>query len=151
VKAADSSATTEAPPVDITTMRASVALVLPPDVTPTDGDTLELLTGLLCGHMELLIPEIEQAAAGLPADDVPRYVALACVGEARGKLSARPGLLLSDIGVHQLILDTPVWWGICRLYNGGRFKHHAPFVERRRDGLCLRTGDFLKSQGWPID
>ncbi len=56
-----------------------------------------------------------------------------------------------DIGVHQLILDTPVWWGICRLYNGGRFKHHAPFIQRRGDGLCLRTGDFLKSQGWAID
>lgn len=47
--------------------------------------------------------------------------------------------------------DTPVWWGICRLYNGGRFKHHAPFIQRRRDGLCLRTGDFLRSQGWAID
>ncbi|MFF6999097.1 hypothetical protein ACFY93_29670 [Streptomyces sp. NPDC008313] len=58
---------------------------------------------------------------------------------------------LVDIGVHQLILDTPVWWGICRLYNGGRFKHHAPFIERRNDGLCLRTSDFLTSQGWSID
>ncbi|WP_393075376.1 hypothetical protein [Streptomyces sp. LN704] len=58
---------------------------------------------------------------------------------------------LVDIGVHQLILDTPVWWGICRLYNGGRYKHHAPFIERRNDGLCLRTGDFLKSQGWDVD
>ncbi|MEU6735624.1 hypothetical protein ABZ929_20900 [Streptomyces physcomitrii] len=58
---------------------------------------------------------------------------------------------LVDIGVHQLILDTPVWWGICRLYNGVRYKHHAPFIRRRRDGLCLRTGDFLKSQGRPVD
>lgn len=58
---------------------------------------------------------------------------------------------LVDIGVHQLILDTPVWWGLCRLYNGGRYKHHAPFIERRSDGLCLRTGDFLKSQGWHVD
>ncbi|MFI2431906.1 hypothetical protein [Streptomyces sp. NPDC018693] len=33
---------------------------------------------------------------------------------------------LVDIGVHQLILDTPVWWGICRLYNDGAYKHHAP-------------------------
>ncbi|GHJ40512.1 hypothetical protein [Streptomyces sp. TS71-3] len=38
---------------------------------------------------------------------------------------------LVDVGVRQLILDTPVWWGICRLYNGGRFKHHAPFIQRR--------------------
>ena len=58
---------------------------------------------------------------------------------------------IENPGVHQLILDTPVWWGICRLYNDGRFKHHAPFIERRSDGLCLRTGDFLKSQGWAVD
>ncbi|MEV5493460.1 hypothetical protein AB0L47_36765 [Streptomyces bobili] len=25
------------------------------------------------------------------------------------------------------------------------------FIERRSDRLCLRTGDFLKSQGWTID
>lgn len=58
---------------------------------------------------------------------------------------------LVDIGVHQLILDTPVWWGIGRLYNGGAFKHHAPFIERRTDGLCLRTADFMQSQGWAVD
>ena len=58
---------------------------------------------------------------------------------------------LVGIGVHRLILDTPVWWGICRLCNGGRFKHHAPFIERRRDGLRLRTGEFLRSQGWSLD
>lgn len=51
---------------------------------------------------------------------------------------------LIDIGVHQFILDTPVWWSICRLCNGSR-KHQAPFIERRRDGLCLRTGEFLRS------
>ncbi|GAA5032458.1 hypothetical protein GCM10023335_74960 [Streptomyces siamensis] len=27
----------------------------------------------------------------MPRDDVPRYCALACVGEARGKLRAQPG------------------------------------------------------------
>ncbi|MFG2310605.1 hypothetical protein ACGFS9_18310 [Streptomyces sp. NPDC048566] len=58
---------------------------------------------------------------------------------------------LVDIGVHQLILDTPVWWGLCRLYNGGAFKHHAPFIERRTDGLCLRTADFMRFQGWDVD
>ncbi|MFF9483665.1 hypothetical protein [Streptomyces sp. NPDC014676] len=36
-------------------------------------------------------------------------------------------------------------------YDLFRFKHHAPLIERRSDGLCLRTGDFLKSQGWAID
>lgn len=58
---------------------------------------------------------------------------------------------LVDIGVHQLILDTPVWFAICDLYNGGRYKHHAPFIERRSDGLCLRTADFLTSIGFDID
>lgn len=58
---------------------------------------------------------------------------------------------LVDIGVHQLILDTPVWWAICDVYNGGAYKHHAPFIERRSDGLCLRTADFLKSIGFAID
>ncbi len=87
---------TSAPPVDIASMRMSVAQVLPPDVTPTDRDTLETLTSMLRGHMQLLVPEIEQAAAGLPDDDVPRYCALLCIREACGKLSALPGLLPYD-------------------------------------------------------
>lgn len=87
-------------PADVATMRASVALVLPPEVTPGDRQVLETLTGMLRGHMELLIPEVELAAAGLPRDDVPRYVALACVREARGKLDARPGLMPYDAIAH---------------------------------------------------
>ncbi|MFI9766398.1 DUF6415 family natural product biosynthesis protein [Streptomyces sp. NPDC052415] len=87
-------------PIDIETMRATVAEVLPPDVTPAELTTLETLTGLLVGHMQLLIPEIEQAAAGLPADDVPRYCALACVREASMKLTARPGLMPYDAVAH---------------------------------------------------
>ncbi|CAG6396935.1 hypothetical protein NMG29_38545 [Streptomyces cocklensis] len=58
---------------------------------------------------------------------------------------------LVDIGVHQLILDTPVWFALCDVYNGGRYKHHAPFIERRSDGLCLRTADFLTSIGFDVD
>ncbi|MFG2778397.1 hypothetical protein ACGFY7_11205 [Streptomyces prunicolor] len=34
---------------------------------------------------------------------------------------------------------------------GGRARPRSPAVHRRNDGLCLRTGDFLKSQGWPVD
>ncbi|GGX33433.1 hypothetical protein [Streptomyces chryseus] len=56
-----------------------------------------------------------------------------------------------DIGVHQLILDTPVYFALCDVYNGGRYKHHAPFIQRRSDGLCVRTGDFLRADGWVID
>ncbi|WP_405905666.1 MULTISPECIES: hypothetical protein [unclassified Streptomyces] len=58
---------------------------------------------------------------------------------------------LVDVGVHQLILDTPVWWALCDVYNAGAYKHHAPFIERRSDGLCLRTADFLTSIGFAID
>lgn len=77
-------------PVDITTMRQSIARLLPTSQTPPTSEGLSILTATLRGHMELLIPEIEQAAAYLPHDDVPRYCALACIGEARGKLRARP-------------------------------------------------------------
>ncbi len=58
---------------------------------------------------------------------------------------------LVDIGVHQLILDTPVWFAICGLYNGGDYKHHAPFIQRRRDGICLRTAEFMRSIGFEAD
>lgn len=58
---------------------------------------------------------------------------------------------LVDIGVHQLILDTPVWFAICDVYNGERYKHHAPFIQRRSDGLCLHTADFLTSIGFDVD
>ncbi|WP_261717604.1 DUF6415 family natural product biosynthesis protein [Streptomyces sp. FZ201] len=88
---------TRATPVDIAAMRTVVAEVLPPEVTPTDPATLGRLIGLLRGHIERLIPEVEQAAAQRPVDDVPRYVALACVTEARGKLEAVPALLPYDM------------------------------------------------------
>jgi hypothetical protein len=56
-----------------------------------------------------------------------------------------------DIGVHQIILDTPVYFAFCELYNGGRYKHHAPLIERRRDGLVLRTADVIREQGFNPD
>ncbi|MGW7667512.1 DUF6415 family natural product biosynthesis protein [Streptomyces sp. NPDC054775] len=81
----------ETQPVDIETMRTSIGRLLGPSVTaPEDGGLAEL-TELLRGHMQLIIPEIEQAAAQLPTDDVPRYCALACIGEARAKLRAIAG------------------------------------------------------------
>ncbi|AXQ62374.1 hypothetical protein ACF1AX_21225 [Streptomyces sp. NPDC014802] len=58
---------------------------------------------------------------------------------------------LVDIGVHQLILDTPVYFAMCDAYNGGAYRHHAPFIQRRSDGLCIRTADFLRSDGWAVD
>lgn len=58
---------------------------------------------------------------------------------------------LVDIGVHQIILDTPIYFAFCEVYNAGAYKHHAPFIQRRNDGLCLRTADFLSSIGFIID
>ncbi|MCI3932649.1 hypothetical protein [Streptomyces sp. AN091965] len=54
-----------------------------------------------------------------------------------------------DIGVHQLILDTPVHFALCDVYNGG--KHHAPLIERRRDGLVGRTADVIRENGFAVD
>lgn len=63
-----------------------------------------------------------------------------------------------DLGVHQIILDSPVYFAFCDLYNGGRYKHHAPLIERRTDGLVLRTADVIRGQGfepseqlWAVD
>lgn len=58
---------------------------------------------------------------------------------------------LVDIGVHQLILDTPIYFAMCDLYDGGAYRHHAPFIQRRSDDLCLSTADFLRSDGWDVD
>ncbi|MCS0602671.1 DUF6415 family natural product biosynthesis protein [Streptomyces sp. LP11] len=73
-------------------MRSSIALLLPHDtVRPPAGEKLAALTATLRGHMESLIPQVERIAALLPEDDIPRYCAVACVSEARVKLSARAG------------------------------------------------------------
>ncbi|WAZ20140.1 DUF6415 family natural product biosynthesis protein [Streptomyces cinnabarinus] len=91
---------TDAPPVDIATMRANVAEVLPPEATPTDRATLEVLTDTLRHGVQMLIAEVERAAEKQSADDIPRYVALACVREARGKLDAGPVLMPSDAAAY---------------------------------------------------
>ncbi|MFF8783956.1 hypothetical protein [Streptomyces sp. NPDC015125] len=56
-----------------------------------------------------------------------------------------------DMGVHQIILDTPVYFAFCDTYNHGRYKHHAPLIQRRTDGPVIRTGDFLRSNGFDAD
>jgi hypothetical protein len=56
-----------------------------------------------------------------------------------------------DQGVHQIILDTPVYFAICERYNGGRYKHHAPLIERRRDGIVMRTAEIIRKNGFEID
>jgi hypothetical protein len=56
-----------------------------------------------------------------------------------------------DIGIHQVILDTPVYFALCDMYNGGRYKHHAPLVQRRRDGIVMRTAEIIRGNGFEID
>ncbi|SHI25282.1 DUF6415 family natural product biosynthesis protein [Streptomyces sp. 3214.6] len=82
------------PPVDIATMRETVEIVLNPDAAPEalslPADEVVMLTRALRGHLELLIPVVEHAAGRLGKESVLRYCALACVGEARGKLRSEP-------------------------------------------------------------
>ena len=71
-------------------MRRSISHLLGPHAQPPAGDELTTLHGLLRGHLHLLIPEVEQAALNRDREDVPRYVALACVDQARTTLRTAP-------------------------------------------------------------
>lgn len=84
------------PPPDIELMRAAASRVLAENAEPATFEELDTLTLQLRGHINLLVPEVEQAAGRLPYDDIPRYCALACVGEARMKLGLKPGPGLSE-------------------------------------------------------
>ncbi|MER5220846.1 DUF6415 family natural product biosynthesis protein [Streptomyces flaveus] len=77
-------------PLDIDVMRACARRLLAEDAELPTPDELETLTLQLRGHINLLMPEVEQVASRLPYDDIPRYCALACIGEARKKLSLEP-------------------------------------------------------------
>lgn len=81
-------------PMDIETMRDSARRLLADDAEMPSPEELEILTLRLRGHMMLAIPEVEIAAGHLPKDDIPRYCALACVGEARMRLNLEPGRTL---------------------------------------------------------
>ena len=80
-------------PPDITSMRATVGRLLGPDdgpnTLPPTGTELPVLISALRGHLELIIPDVDRVARRQPKDDIPRYCALACIGEARRKLSAQ--------------------------------------------------------------
>ncbi|MEU3896641.1 DUF6415 family natural product biosynthesis protein [Streptomyces sp. NPDC045251] len=80
-------------PVDLEKTRETVRALLNADggpVLPEPPDThVTVLTELLRGHLEVMVREVETAAGKLP-DTIPRYCALACIGEARGKLRAAP-------------------------------------------------------------
>ncbi|WP_392968188.1 DUF6415 family natural product biosynthesis protein [Streptomyces sp. LN245] len=81
-------ASTEQHPVDIETMRATARRALDEE---TPADAAPLLRDQLRGQIQLMIPEVEGIAARQSEDDIPRYCALACLGEARRKLTIEPG------------------------------------------------------------
>lgn len=81
-------------PLDIATMRTVVERLLDPDAVPKTlppaHAEIETLTLQLRGHLELLLPEVEETADRLPRSSIPRYCALACAGEARERLRTGP-------------------------------------------------------------
>ncbi|WP_193241784.1 DUF6415 family natural product biosynthesis protein [Streptomyces phaeolivaceus] len=75
-------------PIDIETMRASARRLLVEDAElPSTEDELKTLILELRGYIMLAIPEVEAATGRLDEDDIPRKCALACVDEARTRLS----------------------------------------------------------------
>ncbi|MER5844596.1 DUF6415 family natural product biosynthesis protein [Streptomyces prasinus] len=80
----------EAAPIDITTVRATVSRLLADDAELPTEDELETLLLQLRGNLMLLIPEVETTAAKLPKGDPVGHCARACIGEARMKLSVEP-------------------------------------------------------------
>jgi len=89
----------QADPPDLETMRAIVNRLLDPDAAPGTlppaADELETLTLQLRTHLQALMPDIERVARGLSKESIPRYCALACLGEARMKLALDPSPELS--------------------------------------------------------
>ncbi len=83
----------ETAPVDIATMRETVGRLLGPDdgpdVLPPTSDEVDTIAVALRGHLELVIPEVERAA-GPKLSSVQSYCAMACVGEARRKMTVTP-------------------------------------------------------------
>ncbi|MGV9705282.1 DUF6415 family natural product biosynthesis protein [Streptomyces sp. NPDC003483] len=75
-------------------MRDAVRRLLGESAPPAP-EHLATLTLRIRGHIQLLMPEVQRVADGLPEDDVPRYCALACLGEARRRLSLQAGGSLS--------------------------------------------------------
>ncbi|MCF3134641.1 DUF6415 family natural product biosynthesis protein [Streptomyces olivochromogenes] len=79
---------------DLAAMRRIVTILLDPDavpeVLPPSGSEIDTLTRTVRGQLELLIPEVEAAARKLGKESIPRYCALACVSDARGRLQAEP-------------------------------------------------------------
>ncbi|MBB4791887.1 DUF6415 family natural product biosynthesis protein [Streptomyces nodosus] len=73
---------------DIETMRDTVGRLLPPRASAPADSELEMLTSLLCGHIEAIIPDVQAVVEGLPEDDVPGYCATVAIGKARPRGAA---------------------------------------------------------------
>jgi len=80
-------AAAEIHPPDIAKMRESVSLALALTVPPTAQD-IRLLLDKLRGHLELLLRDVEQQALS-QRNTMSGTLALACVAEARRKLSIK--------------------------------------------------------------
>ncbi|MEU0738327.1 DUF6415 family natural product biosynthesis protein [Streptomyces sp. NPDC006134] len=84
----------ETAPVDLELMRETASLLVTPDALavelPPAARELDAVTARLRGHLELLVREVEAAACDLPDSSIRKYCALACAGEARGKLRTEP-------------------------------------------------------------
>ncbi|QIJ62531.1 DUF6415 family natural product biosynthesis protein [Streptomyces sp. JB150] len=76
------------PPADLATMRDTVRRMIGPGAQPPTGEDLDLLTSALRGHIELIIPMVDQAARKLPQYYPLRDGGLVAVWSARKKLSA---------------------------------------------------------------
>lgn len=83
--------TTNTTPLDLDTMRSATERVLGRGSEPLTDEHLETLRLQLRGHIQLLIPEVEQAVSLLPRGDISRERALTCAGEARMRLRLGPG------------------------------------------------------------
>ncbi|MFE2586583.1 DUF6415 family natural product biosynthesis protein [Streptomyces sp. NPDC059378] len=89
------------PPVDVAAIRWNIGLLLPyHQALPLTDDELASLTAFLRTHTQQLITHVEEAAARRPAEDVPRYIALACTAKARNRLRARPAPDRHSLLVH---------------------------------------------------
>lgn len=75
-------------------MRETVDRLLDPDAVPEAlppaAEELDALTLQLRGHVQLLVPAVEDAARKLRPGSVHRYTVLACVWEACSRLEAEP-------------------------------------------------------------
>ncbi|MEU5097607.1 DUF6415 family natural product biosynthesis protein [Streptomyces sp. NPDC020996] len=73
-------------PPDVDVMRSVVRRLLAENADPLAAGELETVTLQLRGHINLMIPEVQAITDRLPKEHIPRYCALACLGEARRKV-----------------------------------------------------------------